>query len=158
MEYTVGDGYEWSGTETVPFVYESAEKAIHDFECLLIAKFLELKTLLDEEQDLYATSKRYLQELSKIEMNHKLEKEDKARKIAECNAKILKHATEIIPQHREKIKAVQELKFGNQTFELECFRSYAEDEEYDMPNIYSLDEYFEIVENPELLNAEVVNA
>lgn len=32
IEYNVGDGYTWSGTITIPVVYESAERFIVDFE------------------------------------------------------------------------------------------------------------------------------
>lgn len=32
IEYTVGDGYTWSGTDTIPVEYESAEAFAVDFE------------------------------------------------------------------------------------------------------------------------------
>ena len=32
IQYDVGDGYTWSGTETIPVAYESGEAFIVDFE------------------------------------------------------------------------------------------------------------------------------
>lgn len=149
MEFTVGDQYTYSAEVTFPIVYESKEKALHDFELLLIEKIDSLFTLQKERTKIDDERYDLLQTLQKISPNKMTPKEKEKYNIT-FGEKLQKLRHDKESPLELKIKETETILFGGQSFTLDQFvylRESDKQSDYCLPTIQTLDEYFSPVEN-----------
>lgn len=149
MEFTVGDGFTYSSEVTYPIVYESKDKALHDFEILLIEKIDILYNLNEDLYEYEEQSCSLLKKLQKISADKRLNEKDKdKRRLAISQEfKHLQH-NKITPLEKQ-IKDTETFLFGGQSFSLGQFvyiRDTDKHTDYCLPNIHTLDEYYSHIE------------
>lgn len=146
LEYVHGDGFTYSCTNTVPIVYSSKEDALADLENILLSHQIAEEAFRKELESHSTQIDEVRQKLIKLEGKKGKEKEikkalDEFKDIQEgyCNI-------------REFIAS--EFKFGGNIFQYSHFFYTDSDgrQQIDAPNIYTLDEFFQSVSEPSLLN------
>jgi hypothetical protein len=136
VEYSESDGFTYSCTNTLPIIYESKEKAISDFETLL----LQHQINLEDKQKKIEKSEEELARIRKVifKLNENPEKEKELKK---ANAEFM----QAFKKDREISDSFpNEFKFGGQNFYYSnFFERNDEGKEYlSLPQIYTLDEFF----------------
>lgn len=136
IQYIIFGTYNQCELHTIPFIYESKEKAIEDFK-----RFLE--NHLEYKKKYYEKSSEI--ESRRNEISHKLEK-------IKCNLidksvepLLLDKFSDLVREGRKHYESrVESFNFGNQILYYHHF--YTKEEQIVMPNIMTVDEYFIIVE------------
>ena len=159
MEFSVGDGYTYSADVTYPIVYESKEKAIEDFELLLLDKVEKIEQANIEKEKVYNDSNKLTNQFHKIKADKRLNEKYKNQQSLEVYEKINKHREEQVIPLEDKIKEIYTINFGGQNFSLDDFIYFHEDNPkkagYCTPTISTLNEYFSSIENT-LLNQKKI--
>jgi hypothetical protein len=135
IEYSEGDGYTYSCTNTFPLLYESKEKAISDLESLLLQYQIDQEVLLKERDNYY----KKLQALSDSITNLK-SKKGKEKELE----KVANDFLEFQQNNRDKFSLLeQKFTFGGQELYYDHFFERDGGEKIlIMPSIYTLDEFF----------------
>lgn len=150
MEFSVGDGYTYSADVTYPIVYSSKEEALHDFEIMLIEKIDTLSSLHKERESYYEENDTIRTQLQKISSDKRMSDKDKEKKTQALYQSFTELRIQKISPLEEKIKEVETISFGGQSFELHNFVYTKESNgqiDYSLPNIFTLNEYFSSIEN-----------
>lgn len=145
VQYSLGDEYDSYGDEIKPILYESAEKAIHDFERLLVQKLQDLKALREEELTLEKAYQSYSITYHKAEFNKSLSVVEREKIMSEAVANMKNHGQVVRPEFKQRKDAIEEFVFGNQSFELSNFIN-RKAMQYELPVIQSVDDYFAEIE------------
>jgi hypothetical protein len=148
MEFSIGDGYTYSADITYPILYSSKEEAIYDFELMIQEKIEKLSDLDKEREKLYKEYQKIKDSINSIQSNKRMSKKEQEKNLQ----KLMKEANQLFKMQiyplDEKIKEVKNIEFGGQILKLEDFVYLKEDEKlkYILPTLYTLNEYFEKVE------------
>lgn len=146
MKFNVGDLYTYSAEVTFPIIYESKEKALHDFELLLIEKIDSLDNLQKERDTFYKKRNDLLKNLQKVSLDKKTTKDKYNINICEQLQDL--RETQEFPLEK-KIKETETILFGGQSFTVDQFvykRDSDNQSDYCLPQIFTLDEYFSHLE------------
>ena len=136
IQYIIFGNYNQCELHTIPFIYESKEKAIEDFR-LLLENHLKYK-------------KKYYEKSCEIEnrrneISHQLEKIRSGLIDEKLEPQLLDKFSDLVREGKKHYEnRVENFNFGNQILYYHHF--YTIDEEIVMPNIMTVDEYFIIVE------------
>ena len=134
VEYSVGDGFTYSATNTVPILFSSKEEFIIIFE----EKLLEQKKLLEifNKKHIELVNQRLdiLRKVSNMGYSKKLLKEqiqlvEKAQQLHES----------IVELHNNHITPLESIHIGGQKFYLDDF--FVEKEVY-LPQVFTIEEWF----------------
>lgn len=149
IEFGVGDGYTYSADLTFPIIYESKDKALHDFELLLIEKIDLSSQLQTQLYQHYEENTKILKELQRVSSDRRTSDKDKEK----LNQKFYKELQDLRNNKMNpldlQIKEAQNISFGGQQFELSTFTYQRESDkqmDYTLPTIFTLDEYYHSLE------------
>ena len=140
VEYSVGDGFTYSATNTVPILFSSKEEFIIIFE----EKLLEQKKLLEifNKKHIELVNQRLdiLRKVSNMGYSKKLLKE---QSLLIEKTKLIEQAQQlhesIVELHKNNITPLESLHIGGQHFYLDNF--FIEDEVY-LPQVFTIEEWF----------------
>lgn len=138
MEYSVGDGYTYSCTNTIPILHSSKEDAISELETLIL-------TMMEKQAKIHKEIAK-LQDEQRIALE-KLQKQKQSDRLVVTDSGINK---EFLSYH-EKINSLwkeinDQFVFGGQTLYYSNFIADGQKGEIQMPEFYTLDEFYANIE------------
>ena len=134
VEYSVGDGFTYSATNTVPVLFSSKEEFIVTFEEKLIAQKKQLELFNKRHIEL---SNQRLEILKKISSSKNSKKPLKEQSLLIEQAQQLHES--IVELHKNNITPLESLHIGGQHFYLDNF--FIEDEVC-LPQVFTIEEWF----------------
>ena len=134
VEYSVGDGFTYSATNTVPILFSSKEEFIIIFEEKLIAQKKQLELFNKRHIELSNQRLEILKKISSFKNSKKLLKEqiqlvEQAQQLHES----------IVELHKNNITPLESLHIGGQHFYLDDF--FVE-KEVCLPQVFTIEEWF----------------
>ncbi len=134
IEYSEGDGYTYSCTNTFPLLYENKEKAISDLESLLLQYQIDQEVLSKERETYF----KKLQALSNS-ITHLKSKKGKEKELEKAANDFLE-----FKKNNERLTTSEDtFTFGGQELYYDhFFERDGGEQTLIMPSIYTLDEFF----------------
>lgn len=136
IEYIIFGNYLQCELYTIPFIYESKEKAIEDFKKLLEQLLEYKKNYWEQSSDI---------ESRRNEISHKLDKIRNNLLDKHLEPNLLDKFSDLVRESKTHYQSrIENFRFGNQILYFHYF--YNKNDQIVMPNIMTVDEYFIIVE------------
>jgi hypothetical protein len=134
VEYSVGDGFTYSATNTVPVLFSSKEEFIVTFEEKLIAQKKQLELFNKRHIELSNQRLEILKKISSFKNSKKSLKEQ--TQLVEKSQQL---HTAIVELHNNHITPLESLHIGGQKFYLDDF--FVEKEVF-LPQVFTIEEWF----------------